>query len=116
MVGVALGCATGIWEAVLTPLYLRVGDTWVRLPLATLLAIVGNIALVWFTWTVTHKVALALLPGAAWFAMMLVAAARTAEGDLIITGDNWVGLATIAFGSLAWAFAAYRLILAPRGG
>ena len=68
---------------------------------------VGNVALVWFTYRVTRHVGLALLPGLAWFDRDGVAGTYTSEGDLIMTGNNWVGLATILLGSLAWAGAGY---------
>lgn len=113
-VGVALGAATGVWEAVLSPMYLHVGHSYVRLPLSVVLAIASNAGLVWFTFTITGHTWLSLLPGAAWFGIMVLAAGETSEGDLIITGNNWVGLLTILFGSVAWAFAGYRLILGPR--
>lgn len=110
----ALGVATAVWEAVLSPMYVHIGHAYIRAPLAVVLAVIGNLGLVWFTHTVTGRIGLSLLPGVAWFIIMVAAAGRTSEGDLILTGDNWVGLLTILCGSLAWALAAYRLILRPR--
>jgi hypothetical protein len=108
-VGVLLGFATGVWEVFLSPLYAG----RVPLPVAPVLAIVTNLALVWFTYFVTGRKGLALLPGVAWFAVMLVGANPTAEGDVPIPGTDWMGLLALLLGVLAWAVAAYRLILVP---
>jgi len=42
--------------------------------------------------------------------VMLVAGNETGGGDLLITGDNWVGVSTILLGAVAWAAAAYLLM------
>lgn len=106
VVGVLLGIATGVAEAVMTPLY--IGS--VRSPAAPLLALVGNAALVWFTWTVTRRAGLSLIPGAAWFIVMIIATSKTSEGDLVVTG-TWVGLLTLLLGSVGWAVAGYLAVL-----
>lgn len=113
-VGAALGAVTGVWEVVLTPMYAHVGGVSFRLPLAAVLAVAGNAGLVWFTRMVTGRLGLALVPGLAWFVVILAGATKTGEGDLLITGDNWVGLLTILLGSLAWAAAAYVAITRSR--
>ena len=110
LVGVLLGVITAIWEALLTPLTFP-GSTTVRMPVALVAAVVGNAAIVWFTYRVTRHVGLALLPGLAWLIVMGVAGTTTSDGDLILTGNNWVGLATIATGALAWAGTGYWLII-----
>jgi hypothetical protein len=110
LVGIALGAVTALWEAVLTPLYVIIGGTVVRLPVAALLAIITNAGLVWFTRKVTGRTGLALLPGVAWLIVIGGAGTQTSDGDLIITGNNWVGIVTILLGSLAWAGAGYFAI------
>jgi hypothetical protein len=110
VVGVGLGAMSAIWEVMVSPMHVTIGGAIVRVPLATLLAIAGNVGLVWFMRTVTGMLSLAVLPGLAWFAVMFAASTKTSEGDLLITGDNWVGVATILLGAVAWAAAAYLLM------
>jgi len=43
-----------------------------------------------------------------------LASSRQVEGDILLPGNNWVGLATIFAGSLAFGVAGYRLILSAR--
>jgi hypothetical protein len=105
LVATGLGAVSAMYEAFLTPL------AWgnVRVPVSLVLALVGNVALVWFTREVTGRVVAALLPAAAWVAVMFLAAGQTTERDLVLTSDNWVGLSTMFAGALAFALAAYRL-------
>lgn len=115
LVAVGLAAMSALWEAFLTPL----SWTWtsgghahyVRLPIALVLAVVGNSALAWFTRAVTGKVLAVLAPFAVWTGIMLVAAGRTREGDLVLTSNNWVALATIFVGALWFAVAAYWLVI-----
>jgi len=112
VVGVALGIATAVWEAVLTPWYTIIGGHVVRVPAAPLLAVVCNIGLVWFTRKVTGRTGPALLPGLAWLGVMVAAGDLTSDGDLLVEG-TWVGLSTILLGAVAWAVAGYMAILRP---
>jgi hypothetical protein len=110
VVGVALGFVTAVYEVYLTPLRLSSAGH-ARVPLAVLVAIVANAGLVFFTRMVTGRVGPALLPGVAWIVVMLAAGNETSDGDLLITGNNWVGLATILCGAVAWAVAGYIVIV-----
>lgn len=109
VVGVGLGAMSALWEVMVSPMHATIGHTLVRVPLATLLAVAGNVALVWGTRLVTGKTILALMPGVAWFLVMLAASTKTGEGDLLITSDNWVGLTAILFGAAAWVGSGYVL-------
>jgi len=115
VVGLALGFVTAIYEVYLIPLRLSSAGH-ARVPLAVLVAIVANAGLVWFTRVVTGRVGPALLPGIPWLLVMLVAGNETADGDLLITGNNWVGIATILCGAVAWAVAGYMMILRAKRG
>ena len=103
----ALGAVSAVWEALLTPLYWHT----TRIPLALVLALVGNAALAWATREVTGRASAVLLPAGAWAAVMFAAAARTTEGDLVLTSNNWIGLVTMFAGALAFAVTAYWLIV-----
>ena len=108
MLALLLAALTAAFEAFLTPLY------WdeTRLPVALVAAVVGNLGLVWFTAYVTGRRIAAAGPALVWVVIMVAASSRTSEGDLVLTDGNWVGIATMLAGSVAFAVAAYRLILA----
>jgi hypothetical protein len=111
LLAVALSVVSAVWEAFLTPLsYQWSGGGHlhsVRLPAAVVLAVIGNAALVWFTRKVTGRTIVVLAPFLAWIVPMLFASGRTREGDLVVTGNNWVGLVTIFAGATTFAVAAY---------
>ena len=111
LVGVLLGVITAIWEALLTPLTFP-GSTTVRMPVALVAAIVAQRRdrLVHLSRHAARRV-WRCSPALAWLIVMVVAGTTTSDGDLILTGNNWVGLATIATGSLAWAGTGYWLIV-----
>jgi hypothetical protein len=119
LVAIGLAAVSAVWEAFLTPLawhWTSGGHGhFVRLPVALVCAVAGNAALAWFTHTVTGKTLAVLAPFAAWTVPMVVAAGRTREGDLVLAGNNWVGLATMFAGALAFAVAAYWLVIRSLG-
>ena len=107
VVGLLGGLLTALWEIFLSPPH----TFGIILPVSPVLAIVTNVALVWFTRKVTGSNGLALLPGVVWFGTMLIGAMRTTEGDLLIPGNDWPGLLAILLGALGWGVAAYRMVL-----
>jgi len=104
--GLLGGFLTALWEIFLSPV--SAGGV---LPVAPVLAIVGNVALVWFTKRVTGHNGLTMLPGLVWFVTMFAGARRTTEGDLLITGNDWPGLVALLTGAAAYGLTAYRLLL-----
>ncbi|MFI5932942.1 hypothetical protein [Actinoplanes sp. NPDC051494] len=112
IVGAVLAVAAALLTATLELFLstLRVGGVliWV----SVLLAAVANWALAWFaTGTVARGWAVGL-PWAAWTLVMFTAAGtRTAEGDYLVAGDDWVALGTILVGSLTFAVYVYRGIV-----
>lgn len=78
------------------------------------LAVVANVSLAWFAHRTVGKGWAMAIPAVIWFGLMVVAAGGTAEGDILLAGNNWVGLAMIVAGSMAFAVMAFRLILNPR--
>jgi hypothetical protein len=107
VVALPLGFVLGVWDIFLGPLY--AGS--VPLPVAPVLAVAGNLGLIWFTRTVTGSRRLALLPGMFWFAAMLIGANRTHEGDALIPGNEWMGLLSLLLVAATWGLSAYRLML-----
>jgi hypothetical protein len=105
VVGILGGFVTALWEMFLSPL---------PVPVAPLLAIVGNVVLVWFTRRVTGHTGLALLPGLVWFLTMFGGTVKTTEGDLPITGNDWAGLVALLAGAAAYGVTAYRFMLPAR--
>ena len=115
---------SGVLELFLTPL--RWGDLTTiwrgdaigsghgpLLGLSILLAAVGNYAIAWFAVSTTGGRRWALgPPWALWTLLMLLAAGvRTNEGDYLLAGNDWIGLAMILVGSLTFAVYSYRMIL-----
>ncbi|MEV1014185.1 hypothetical protein AB0I89_15150 [Micromonospora sp. NPDC049801] len=109
IVVVVAGVVTGVLELLLATV--RVGGQLIGF--SALLAVGANILLSWFAHeTVGRRWAVAL-PAVPWFALMAVAAIRTTEGDLLLAGDNWVGLAMIVAGAMTFAVMGFRQVLAP---
>jgi hypothetical protein len=81
---------------------------------SVLIAVLANVALSWFAFRTVGYGWAVVLPSVTWFALMVVAAGGTAEGDILLTGDSWVGLAMIVAGSMAFAVMAFRTVLSPR--
>jgi len=109
VVAVGLAAAFAVYGAFLAPLYFPGSD--IRLPVALVFALVGNPLLTWFTYRVTAQRLAVLAPAAVWCGVWLAASGRTTEGDLLITGDNWVGLTTLFVGPLAFAAGAYLTMI-----
>ncbi|ASW57975.1 hypothetical protein [Plantactinospora sp. KBS50] len=78
------------------------------------LAVLANLALSWFAYRAVGRRWAVALPAAAWFALMVVAAGGTSEGDFLLAGNNWVGIVMIFSGAVTFAAAAYRLMIPPR--
>ncbi|MFF5179495.1 hypothetical protein ACFY2Q_15865 [Micromonospora sp. NPDC000316] len=109
IVVVVAGVVTGVLELLLATL--RVGGQLVGV--SVLVAVGANIALSWFAHEAVGRRWAVALPGVPWFALMAVAAIRTNEGDLLLAGDNWVGLAMIVAGAMTFAVMGFRQVLAP---
>jgi hypothetical protein len=110
VVSVAGAFAVAAYGAFLTPF--RVGATLV--PVALLVAVGGNAALSWFAWTVTRSRVLGVLPGLVWVALSFLASSRTTEGDLVLTGNNWVATVYLLAGAATVGVCAYRLFIPRR--
>ena len=108
LVSVLATVVTAVTELYLTPLRLGGVPIWV----AVIFAAVANWGLAWFAVRSTGRRWPAGVPWALWTVIMLWAAgAKTAEGDYLISGTDWVALVMILVGSLSFAVYAYRLIM-----
>ncbi|RLP98833.1 hypothetical protein [Micromonospora sp. CV4] len=109
IVVVLAGVLTGVLELLLSTV--RVGGQLIGV--SALLAVGANIALSWFAHEAVGRRWAVALPAVPWFVLMAVASVRTSEGDLLLAGDNWVGLAMIVAGAMTFAVMGFRQILAP---
>jgi hypothetical protein len=80
---------------------------------SVLLAVLANVVLSWFAYQTVGRKWAVMLPAVTWFALMVLAAGGTSEGDILLAGNNWVGIAMIIAGSMAFAVMGFRLITAP---
>lgn len=112
-----VGTGLAVLMAVLTALLelelsaLRVGGVFVGV--SVVLAVVANYGISWFVHRATDRKWTVAPPALVWVGLMMIAASRTTEGDVLLAADNWVGLVMIAAGSLTYGVVGFRLILAP---
>ncbi len=104
-VAVVASALVAVYGAFLTPY--RVGATLV--PISLVIGIAGNVAVIWFGYTVTRSRALALAPAAVWVILSFVASSRTREGDLVLISTDWVATAYLLTGAATIGVCAYRL-------
>jgi hypothetical protein len=107
-VGLVGGALLAVFGAFLTPF--RIGG--VLVPISLLLAVGGNLLLIWFTYVATQHKGLALGPSLVWVVLTFVASGRTKEGDYVLVQNNWVSVVYLLAGCVTIGGAAYRLILA----
>jgi hypothetical protein len=108
--GTLLALAGGVVGAALAVLLvpLRIGSFgWpdggvaaIRVPVAIVLAVAGNLFLVWFARHATGVRWGALLPGLGWFAVVVTALRTTTEGDRLLVPDDWVATLTLFSGTI----------------
>jgi hypothetical protein len=111
--GGALAVFGGVLTAVVELVLAGVRVAGQLIGVSVLVAIVANVVLGWFAHATVGRRWAVVLPALPWFAMMVVAAGRTDEGDVLLSGDNWVGLAMIVAGAMTFAVMGFRLMLAP---
>jgi hypothetical protein len=109
VVATLLAVLFALVTALLVPL--RVGP--VPVPVSFLIAVGGNVVLVWFARRATGSRIGIVVPCVAWLGTMVVLGARTTEGDLVVPGD-WRGLGVLFLGATALAVAAFLAIAPPR--
>lgn len=103
------GFGAGVIEAFLIPL--RIGT--VRILVAVLVSLVAHIGIALWTRYVTGSKMAPIAPAIAWFVAVAVLGTRTPAGDIVIVGSDWVALATVFVGAIAYAVG---IFLAARPG
>ncbi|GAA1706527.1 hypothetical protein [Fodinicola feengrottensis] len=99
VVAVVAGFGAGVVEGFLIPL--RAGE--MRVPIAILVAIVANAGIALWTRYVTGNKLAPVAPAISWFAAIALLGTQTSAGDLVIVGNDWVALATVFVGAVAFA-------------
>ena len=111
VISVLAAFCSGVLEVFGTQL--RLGG--VLIGVSVLAALLVNPAIAWFAVTTAGRLWAVGPPWMVWTGWMLfVTGYRTAEGDYLVAGDDWIALATVLLGSLAFAGYAYRMILRRR--
>jgi len=100
VVALLAGVVTAVWTLLLVPLRLEAGSWLVRLPVAVVLAVVGNVLLLWFARRATGSRWGVPLPAVGWFAVMLPALGATTEGDHLLLSNDWVAMLTLFGGTI----------------
>jgi len=83
----------------------------IRIPMAIVFAVVGNVALVWFARYATGVRWAPVLPGLSWFAVIVVALNTTTEGDRLLMPNDWVGTITLFGGTIAFVISTMLAVI-----
>jgi hypothetical protein len=103
-VALAGGVAVAVAVLVLAPLRVEIGDSLFRVPAALAVAVGGMVAVLWFAPRATGVRWSALLPVAAWFAVIVPAAwtsvTPAADGGRLLAPDDLLGAVALAAGTV----------------
>lgn len=91
------------------------GPGAVRLPVAVMVAVAGNLVLVWFAGSATQVRWGPLLPALGWAAVIWAATQITAEGDRLLLPDDWIGLLTLFGGTVVLVIGVVLGLTTPSG-
>jgi hypothetical protein len=116
VLGGLIAVAGAVVTATLELLFSTVRVGGYLIGVSVVLAVLANLALGWFAYRAVGRKAAVALPAITWFGLLVVAAGGTAEGDILLAGNNWAGIAMIIAGSMAFAVVGFRLIVAPPPG
>ncbi|MFC4106869.1 hypothetical protein [Micromonospora zhanjiangensis] len=109
LISVVAAVVTGGLELMFATL--RVGGHLIGL--SVLLAVLANLALSWFAYHGVGRKGAVALPAIVWFGLMVPAAGGTREGDYLLAGNNWVGMAMIIAGAMTFAVVGFKLVMSP---
>ena len=71
------------------------------------------VAVSWFAHAAVGTRWAVVLPALPWFVLIVAGGFRTTEGDLLLGGDNLLGLGLIVAGAMTFAVAGFRQMVAP---
>lgn len=74
------------------------------------------VAVSWFAHAAVGTRWAMVLPALPWFVVIVAGGFRTTEGDLLLGGDNVLGLGLIVAGAMTFAVAGFRQLVAPPAG
>ncbi len=110
--------AVACWGAVLVALLgafltpYRLGG--ILIPVSLVVVVAGLVAVTRFAYVATEHAGLSLVPGVLWLIVSLVLSARTTEGDLVLTQQNWVANVYLLVGSITLGVLGYRMVMPRR--
>lgn len=113
-VALAGGVLVGVLTLLMVPLRLDLGFWEVRFPVAVVLAIAGNMLLLWFAREATGTRWAVLLPVAGWFVIMLPALGTTTEGSRLLMPNDLVALLALFGGTIVVTIGSVLALVRPR--
>ncbi|MEU8260078.1 hypothetical protein AB0C02_05585 [Micromonospora sp. NPDC048999] len=107
--------ATWAWEVMKgRPGGLAEGVVGTSLAVGGIAAVVVLTVLVgWFAHAVVGTRWAVVLPALSWFLVVVAGSVKTTEGDLVLTGDNVIGLGMIVAGAVTFAVLGFRQLVVP---
>ncbi|MFD2767389.1 hypothetical protein [Micromonospora eburnea] len=75
--------------------------------------VVLTVLVAWFAHAAVGTRWAVALPAVPWFVVIAAGSFKTAEGDLVLTGDNLLGLGMILAGAITFAVLGFRQIVVP---
>ena len=107
--------ATWAWEIVKgrpdTTAKVLTGSSFALGGIAAAVALIVVVS--WFAHAAVGTRWAVVLPALPWFVVIVAGGFRTTEGDLLLGGDNVLGLGLIVAGAMTFAAAGFRQLVAP---
>jgi hypothetical protein len=82
----------------------------IPMPLSVVLVVLGLTGLMRFTYDVTQRVPMTLIPAGVWLVITMFLAGTTHEGDLVLIQQVWMGTVYLLAGSATCGLVFYRML------